>query len=86
VPSAPPADVGTALAQARARGQLAALPLGAYGPLETVATPLLFDSARPLPHRSPPALGEHTREILAESGFRPAEIRALLAAGTALAQ
>jgi crotonobetainyl-CoA:carnitine CoA-transferase CaiB-like acyl-CoA transferase len=83
VPAAPPADLGTALAQARARGQVAALPPGAYGALETVAAPLLFDRRRALPHRSPPALGEHTVDVLAEAGLRQAEIRALLAAGTA---
>jgi len=85
VPAAPPADLGTALAGARARGQVAALPLGAYGALETVAAPLLFDHRRALPHRSPPALGEHTVEVLAQAGLRPAEIRALLAAGIAAA-
>jgi crotonobetainyl-CoA:carnitine CoA-transferase CaiB-like acyl-CoA transferase len=85
VPAAPPADLGTAITQARARGQVAALPPGAYGPLETIAAPLLFDNRRPLPHRSPPALGEHTVEVLEQAGLRPAEIRALLAAGTALA-
>ena len=85
VPAAPPADLGTALAEARARGQVTALPPGAYGALETVAAPLLFDHRRALPHRSPPALGEHTVEVLAQAGLRPAEIRALLAAGTAVA-
>jgi len=85
VPAAPPADLGAALAQARARGQVTALPPGAYGALETVAAPLLFDHRRALPHRSPPALGEHTVEVLAQAGLRPAEIRALLAAGTAVA-
>src|SRR5579864_3139553 len=84
VPAAPPAGLGTALAAARARGQLAALPPGAYGALETVAAPLLFDHRRALPHRSPPALGEHTVEVLAQAGLQPAEIRALLAAGTAV--
>jgi crotonobetainyl-CoA:carnitine CoA-transferase CaiB-like acyl-CoA transferase len=85
VPAAPPADLGTALAEARVRGQVTALPPGAYGALETIAAPLLFDHRRVLPHRSPPALGEHTVEILAQAGLRPAEIRALLAAGTAVA-
>ncbi len=85
VPSAPPADVGTAVAQARARGQVTALPQGAYGSLETIGTPLLFDDRRPRPRLSPPALGEHTVEILAQAGLRPADIRALLAAGTAFA-
>lgn len=85
VPAAPPADLGAAVAQARARGQVAALPPGAYGALETIAAPLLFDDRRPRPQRSPPALGEHTVEVLAQAGLRPAEIRALLAAGTAFA-
>jgi crotonobetainyl-CoA:carnitine CoA-transferase CaiB-like acyl-CoA transferase len=86
VPAAPPADLGTAVAQARTRGQVAALPSGAYGPIETIAAPLLLDGHRPLPHRSPPALGEHTVEILAEAGLSSAEIRALLASGAALAR
>lgn len=34
--------------------------------------------------RAPPALGEHTREILAEHGFDAAEIDALLASGAAI--
>jgi crotonobetainyl-CoA:carnitine CoA-transferase CaiB-like acyl-CoA transferase len=85
VPAAPPADLGTALAGARARGQVTALPPGAYGALETVAAPLLFDHRRALPRRSPPALGEHTVEVLAQAGLRPAEIRALLATGAAAA-
>ncbi len=85
VPAAPPASLGVALAQARTRGQLAALPPGAYGSPETVAVPWLLDGARPLPHRPPPALGEHTVEVLAESGLEPAAIRALLDAGIAFA-
>jgi crotonobetainyl-CoA:carnitine CoA-transferase CaiB-like acyl-CoA transferase len=85
VPAAPPAGLGAALAQARARGQLATLPPGAYGSPETVAVPWLLDGARLLPHRPPPALGEHTVEVLAESGLEPAAIRALLDAGIAVA-
>jgi crotonobetainyl-CoA:carnitine CoA-transferase CaiB-like acyl-CoA transferase len=85
VPAAPPAGLDTALAQARCRGQLAALPPGVYGSPETVAVPWLLDGARPLPRRAPPALGEHTVEVLAESGLEPAAIRALLDAGVAFA-
>ena len=33
------------------------------------------------PPRSAPALGHHTREILAEAGYAPAEIDALIARG-----
>jgi crotonobetainyl-CoA:carnitine CoA-transferase CaiB-like acyl-CoA transferase len=32
-------------------------------------------------HRGPPAVGEHSREVLAAFGLQPAEIEALLAAG-----
>ncbi|HLX06748.1 MAG TPA: CoA transferase [Thermoanaerobaculia bacterium] len=85
VPAAPPADLATAVAQARARGQVAALPPGAYGSLETIALPLLFGDRRPRPSRSPPALGEHTVEILTEAGLGAEKIRALLASGAAFA-
>jgi crotonobetainyl-CoA:carnitine CoA-transferase CaiB-like acyl-CoA transferase len=85
VPAAPPAGLDAALAQARCRGQLAALPPGVYGSPETVAVPWLLDGARPLPRRPPPALGEHTVEVLAKSGLEAAAIRALLDAGVAFA-
>ncbi len=41
-------------------------------------TPLSFG---PLPVRPPPALGQHSREILAEAGFAPAEVETILAQG-----
>ena len=36
------------------------------GDLFTLAAPYLFDGERPRPRRPPPALGEHTEEILRE--------------------
>ena len=61
IPAAAPATVGESVERARARGQL--LPLG---DLLTLAAPWLFDGERPRPWLPPPALGEHTEEILAE--------------------
>jgi crotonobetainyl-CoA:carnitine CoA-transferase CaiB-like acyl-CoA transferase len=81
VPGGGVADLGAALAKARERGQVLPLPAGSYGPLETVAAPFLFDGARARPTLPPPALGEHTAEILSEAGFGRKEIRELLAAG-----
>jgi crotonobetainyl-CoA:carnitine CoA-transferase CaiB-like acyl-CoA transferase len=61
IPAAAPATVGEAVERARARGQL--MPLG---DLFTLAAPYLFDGERPRPSLPPPALGEHTEEILEE--------------------
>jgi len=68
VPGGPTAGVGEAVTKARERGQVQPLPPGAYGDLATVAAPFLFDGLRPEPTRSPPALGEHTEEVLREVG------------------
>ena len=61
IPAAAPASVGESVERARARGQL--MPLG---DLFTLAAPYLFDGERPRPCLPPPALGEHTEEILKE--------------------
>ena len=61
IPAAAPASVGESVERARARGQL--MPLG---DLFTLAAPYLFDGERPRPSLPPPALGEHTDEILRE--------------------
>ena len=68
VPGGPTAGVGESVTKARKRGQVLPLPPGAYGDLATVAAPFLFDGLRPGPTRSPPALGEHTEEVLREVG------------------
>lgn len=84
VPASPTATVGDAVERARQRGQLAELPAGAYGPLATIASPFLIDRERALPHRPPPALGEHTEEVLRETGMSQAEIRKLAGSGAAV--
>ncbi|HEX5719045.1 MAG TPA: CoA transferase [Thermoanaerobaculia bacterium] len=61
IPAAAPTSVGESVERARVRGQL--MPLG---DLFTLAAPYLFDGERPRPSLPPPALGEHTEEILRE--------------------
>jgi formyl-CoA transferase/CoA:oxalate CoA-transferase len=78
VPAGPVATVGEAVRRAADRGQRVRLPRGAYGNLETIAAPFLFDGVRPQPSASPPALGEHTRQVLREAGMTAREIRDLL--------
>jgi crotonobetainyl-CoA:carnitine CoA-transferase CaiB-like acyl-CoA transferase len=46
-----------------------------------VALPPRWDGARADPRRHPPAVGEHTYEILEEAGFSRDEVKRLMAAG-----
>jgi crotonobetainyl-CoA:carnitine CoA-transferase CaiB-like acyl-CoA transferase len=64
IPAAPPAEVGDVVRRAAERGQVVDLPEGAYGPLATIAAPFLIDGLRLEPTQAPPALGEHTEEVL----------------------
>jgi formyl-CoA transferase len=77
------ATVGEAVERARGRGQVVDLPAGAYGSLATIAAPFLFDGERSVPSAAPPALGQHTAEVLREAGLTREEIRELIAAGDA---
>ena len=49
--------------------------------IRTVASPLRLTATPPVVLRAPPALGQHTEEVLAELGLTPAEIDALGARG-----
>jgi len=51
------------------------------GGLRLVASPLRVDGVRPPVRRPPPALGEHTDEVLAALGLSPAAVAALRARG-----
>lgn len=79
VPAGPVNDVGRAVRLAAARGQVVPLPPGAYGDLSTLAAPFLLDGRRLAPLGAPPAVGEHTEEVLREAGMSKAEIAALAA-------
>jgi formyl-CoA transferase len=83
-------DIGQAFddAQVKARGLVVNQPLTHVGPaltainsIATVASPLRLTATPPVLHRAPPALGEHTDEVLAELGLNAADIAALRLAG-----
>jgi crotonobetainyl-CoA:carnitine CoA-transferase CaiB-like acyl-CoA transferase len=83
VPAAPVQDVGQVVAaeQTAALGLLQPVAHPTIDDLRLVGLPVSVDGER-VPHRTtPPALGEHSAEILAEAGYDDAEIDALRAAG-----
>ncbi len=90
VPCGPINDIGQAFndAQVKARGLVVNQPRSpavaaktAVASIATVASPLRLTATPPVLHRPPPALGEHTDEILAELGLDDAAISALRLSG-----
>ncbi|MDB5480176.1 MAG: CoA transferase [Caulobacteraceae bacterium] len=69
---------------AHAAGCFTQTPNGRGGAFAAPATPIRFGGLEPPPPRPAPRLGEHTRQILAEAGYRPEAIEAMLAAGAAV--
>jgi crotonobetainyl-CoA:carnitine CoA-transferase CaiB-like acyl-CoA transferase len=83
VPAGPIATIAQALEspQARARGLVVEQADARHGRVRTVAQPLPLEKTPPSYRRPPPAVGEHSAEILAWLGLAPADIAALAAAG-----
>ncbi|RYF79231.1 MAG: CoA transferase [Comamonadaceae bacterium] len=86
VPCGPINDIGQAFddAQVKARGLATTLPRDAgdgIAQITGVASPLRLTATPPVLRRAPPALGQHTEEVLAELGLSNAEVQALRAKG-----
>ncbi len=90
VPCGPINDIGQAFAdaQVQARGLAIEQPrspqaVAAEGvpTIRSVASPLRLSATPPVLHRAPPALGEHTKEVLAGLGLDATRIAELRAAG-----
>ena len=82
VPCGPINDIGQAFddEQVKARGLAVTLPRDAgdgIAQVTGVASPLRLSSTPPVLRRAPPALGQHTDEVLAESGLDAVQIDAL---------
>jgi crotonobetainyl-CoA:carnitine CoA-transferase CaiB-like acyl-CoA transferase len=69
--------------QAQAAGCFVEVPDGHGGHFSAPASPARFPGADDGPKGPPPSLGEHTRAVLAELNYAPAEIDAMIAAGAA---
>ena len=83
VPAAPVADVADVAAsrQTAALGMLQSVEHASIPDLRLPALPLSFDGERASHASAPPAVGEHTEEILRELGYADEEIEALAADG-----
>jgi formyl-CoA transferase len=65
--------------QARANGMVQVLEHAALGPVQVVGPPVKLSATPGAVRTPPPAIGEHTRQILAEAGYPPDEVEGLLA-------
>lgn len=86
VPCGPINDIGQAFddEQVKARGLAVTLPRNAGDGIESitgVASPLRLQATPPVLRNAPPALGQHTDEVLAEVGLSADEVAGLRAKG-----
>ncbi len=84
IPAGPINSVSQALAdvQAQHRQVVRTLAGGALGPVPTVGSPIRIDRTRADSDLPPPALGEHSAQVLAEIGVDADELERLRSAGT----
>jgi crotonobetainyl-CoA:carnitine CoA-transferase CaiB-like acyl-CoA transferase len=85
IPCGPINDYAEAFAdpQVRAREMVVEIDHPTLGRLQTLGSPIKMSATPPIAGRRAPLLGEHTRDVLAELGYTPDEIDAMVAAGQA---
>jgi len=71
--------------QVRAREMVTEVPHTRLGRVETIGAPVKFSANPTELHRGAPLLGEHTREVLREVGYRDPQIDALVESGAVVA-
>ena len=83
VPAGPVHSIGEALEhpQTAARGMVVDLVHPQAGAMRALGCPVHFSATPAAVRRAAPLLGEHTREVLADSGYGQDEIDAFVAAG-----
>ena len=86
IPSGPVLSIRDMLKhpQTRARDMVVAVDHPIAGRVETIGVPAKFSATPTEVSRPAPLFGQHTREVLTEAGFSPAEIDALFAEGAAI--
>jgi crotonobetainyl-CoA:carnitine CoA-transferase CaiB-like acyl-CoA transferase len=88
IPAGPVNRIGEMLADPHvlARKMLVETVHPVAGPTKALGVPIKLSRTPGSVRRPAPLLGQHTREVLREAGFRDAEIDALVGSGVALAQ
>jgi crotonobetainyl-CoA:carnitine CoA-transferase CaiB-like acyl-CoA transferase len=83
VPCAPILTIDAVLAepQTRASGMLLTAPHPRIPDYQSVALPITWDRRRPGVRRVPPALGEHSEDVLTALGYTRDDVRGLRARG-----
>ncbi len=83
VPAGPVADVGEMLAhpQTVARDMVTEVDHASVGEMKTIGFPIKFSASPAAVTRGAPTLGQHTREVLLEHGYKNEGIESLAASG-----